>query len=67
VNKFLQVIVNVALYLFLIYLLYDSVWVDHDPWFAFVVAFVVILSVVIQLTPGLHAKGVSPGGYQHED
>jgi hypothetical protein len=66
-NKFWQIVANVALYGFLLWLLYGSTIKEWDPWFAFVVAFVIFIAIVIQLMPGLHAKGVSPGQYPYND
>ncbi len=65
-GKTWQVLGNLALYGLLLWLLYDSVR-ERDPWFAVVVAFVLVLSVVITLVPGLHAKAVSPGEYPYDD
>ncbi|MBI5479050.1 MAG: hypothetical protein HY906_09350 [Deltaproteobacteria bacterium] len=58
-----QILCNVVLYGFLLWLLYDSTLKEWDPWFAFVVAFVLVLAVVVSLIPGLHAPRVSPGSY----
>lgn len=58
-----QVLVNAAMYGFLLWLLYDSTVVEWDPWFAFVVAFVLVLSAVVSMIPALRAPGVSPGKY----
>lgn len=65
--KMIQVLLNAALYVYLLYLLYGSTVKEYDPWFAFVVAFVLVLSVVVTLMPGLHASKVSPGDYPFED
>jgi putative Mn2+ efflux pump MntP len=62
-----SIIANIILYGFLLWLLYDSTIKEWDPWFAFVVAFVLLVSVVIELMPGLHAPKVSPGEYPYED
>jgi hypothetical protein len=62
-----SIIANVLLYGFLLWLLYGSTIKEWDPWFAFVVAFVLLVSVVIELMPGLHAPKVSPGEYPYED
>ncbi|HEX7668096.1 MAG TPA: hypothetical protein VF395_00865 [Polyangiaceae bacterium] len=62
-----QILANVALYGFLIWLLYDSTLKEWDPWFAFVVAFVLLLAVVISLIPSLQAPTVSPGEYPFDD
>jgi len=67
VAKFIQIASNVVLYGFLVWLLYDSTLHVWDPWFAVVVAFVLVLSVVITLVPALHAKAVSPGQYPYDD
>ena len=66
-NKLLQILANAALYGYLLWLLYDSTIKEWDPWFAFVVAFVMLVAVVIMLMPGLHARGVSPGQYPYDD
>ena len=66
-NKIWQIVVNVLLYGFLCWLLYDSTIREWDPWFAFVVAFVLVLAVVISLIPGVRAKGVSPGEFHYDD
>ena len=52
--KFIQIACNVVLYGFLVWLLYDSTLREWDPWFASVVAFLLVLSVVISLVPALH-------------
>jgi len=66
-RKVWQVLANVVLYGFLLWLLYGSTIKKWDPWFAFDVAFVIFIAVVIQLMPGLHASGVSPGQYPYDD
>lgn len=65
--KFIQVLCNVVLYAFLLWLLYDSTIAEWDPWFAFVVAFVLVVAVVVTLMPGLHAPRTSPGTYPYDD
>ncbi|HEX7500568.1 MAG TPA: hypothetical protein VF524_09730 [Polyangia bacterium] len=62
-----QILGNVVLYGFLLWLLYDSTYRERDPWFAVVVAFVLVLSIVVTLVPGLHARTVSPGEYPYDD
>lgn len=62
-----SVIANIILYGFLLWLLYGATIKEWDPWFAFVVAFVLLVSIVIELMPGLHAPKVSPGEYPYED
>ncbi len=62
----MQVFLNILLYAFLAYWLYDSI-IDKDYWYAFVVLFVVTVSVVVTLLPEYHASKVSPGEYPYED
>ena len=62
-----SIVANVVLYAFLAWLLYDSTIHEWDPWFAFVVGFVLLLAVVISLIPSLRAKGVSPGHYPEDE
>ncbi len=66
-KKLWQILANVVLYGFLLWLLYDSTLREWDPWFAFVVAFVLLLAVVISLIPKLQAPSVSPGEYPFDD
>jgi len=62
-NKGWQILANVILYGFLIWLLYDSTIAEWDPWFAFVIGFVLVVAVVVSLIPGIRAPKVSPGAY----
>lgn len=66
-HKFWQILINAVLYGFLLYELYDSLVVEWDPWFAFVVGFVLLLAIVISVAPGLRAKKVSPGKFPYHD
>ena len=66
-GKLRQIVGNVVVYGFLLWLLYDSTYKQWDPWFAVVVAFVLVLAIVISLVPALHAKTVSPGEYPYDD
>jgi ABC-type antimicrobial peptide transport system permease subunit len=66
-NKGWQILANVVLYGFLLWLLFDSTVVEWDPWFAFVVAFVVVVAVVVSLIPRIHATKVSPGYYPFDE
>jgi ABC-type lipoprotein release transport system permease subunit len=66
-SKLWQIVANTVLYGFLLWLLYDSTLHEWDPWFAFVVAFVLVLAIVISLIPALHAPRVSPGQYPYDD
>lgn len=62
-----SIVANVFLYGFLAWLLYDSTIAEWDPWFAFVVGFVVLLAIVISAIPALRAPTVSPGTYPYDD
>ena len=62
-----QIVGNILLYCFLVWLLYDSTIKEWDPWFAVVVAFVLVLAIVVTAIPALHAKSVSPGEYPYDD
>ena len=66
-NKKWQYAANILLYGFLLWQLYESTIEEWDPWYAFVVAFVLVLAVVISLIPALHAPRVSPGRYPYDD
>jgi hypothetical protein len=66
-KKIIQIIANLVLYGFLIWLFYDSLFVEYDPWFAFCVGFVIFVAILVQLMPGLHARGLSPGEYPYHD
>jgi ABC-type lipoprotein release transport system permease subunit len=62
----MQILVNVILYGFLVYLIYESI-VTKDYWYTFVVSFVVLVAVIVSLLPAYHASKVSPGEYPYED
>ncbi|MEW5765208.1 MAG: hypothetical protein ACOYXN_01775 [Acidobacteriota bacterium] len=62
-----QILGNLLLYGILIYFAVDSLFLEPDPWFAFVVVFLLVVACVVTLIPGLHARGVSPGEYPYED
>jgi len=62
-GKLGQIIANLILYGFLVWLLYDALVVEHDPWFAFCVGFVIAVAILVQLMPGLHARALSPGRF----
>ncbi len=65
--KLVQIIVNVILYGYLLWSLYNSTIKEWDPWDAFVVIFVLFVAVVVSLMPGLHAAKTSPGTYPYDD
>jgi ABC-type lipoprotein release transport system permease subunit len=66
-KKLLSIMGNLILYAFLLFLLYESIIIEWDPWFAFVVGFVLVVAVVISLIPSLHSPKVSPGQYPYDE
>jgi hypothetical protein len=62
----MQILLNVVFYAFLFFLFYETVFVEQDSWFAFVVGFVILVSMVVQFMPGLHANKVSPGEFPYD-
>lgn len=62
----MHIFVNILLYGFLAYWLYTAIIV-RDYWYAFVVSFVIVVSIVISLLPKYHASKPSPGKYPYED
>lgn len=66
-KKIMSIVVNIILYAFLLWLLYDSTIKEWDPWFAFVVGFVLLIAIITSLIPSLHASSVSPGQYPYDD
>ena len=66
-KKLVSIAGNLILYGYLLFLLYESTIKEWDPWFAFVVGFVLVVAVVISLIPSLHAPTVSPGQYPYDE
>ena len=66
-KKLFQVLANLVLYGVLLFFAIHSTFVEADPWFAFVVWFLLAVALLITLIPGLHARGLSPGEYPYED
>jgi len=62
----MQILLNVVFYAFLAWLFYDATVVEHDPWFAFVIGFVIVVAIVVQLMPSLHTDKVSPGEFPYD-
>jgi ABC-type antimicrobial peptide transport system permease subunit len=62
----MQILLNVVFYAFLAWLFYDATIIEHDPWFAFVVGFVILVAIIVQLMPNLHASKVSPGEFPYD-
>ncbi len=63
----MQWVANIVLYGFLAWLLYGATIAEWDPWFAFVVGFVIFVAVFLSLMPGYHASKVSPGEYPYDE
>jgi len=62
----MQILLNVVFYAFLAWLFYDATIVEHDPWFAFVVGFVIVVAIIVLLLPSLHTSKVSPGEFPYD-
>jgi ABC-type antimicrobial peptide transport system permease subunit len=62
----MQILLNVIFYAFLAFLMYDATVIEQDWWFAFVVGFVIVVAVICQLMPSLHASKVSPGEFPYD-
>ena len=60
----MQILLNVVFYAFLAWLFYDATVVERDWWFAFVVGFVILVAIIVQLMPALHARNLSHGEFQ---
>ncbi|MDP2862341.1 MAG: hypothetical protein Q8N95_06080 [Desulfobacterales bacterium] len=63
----MNIIANIFLYGIIGFFLYESTVVEYDLWNAFVVVFVLAVSVITTLLPGLHASKTSPGEYPYDD
>ena len=63
----MQIFANIILYGFLAFELYRCTIQEWDPWYAFVVGFVVLVAIALSLMPGYHAAKTSPGEYPYED
>ena len=62
----MQILLNVIFYAFLAWLMYDATVIEQHWWFAFVVGFVILVAIVVQLMPSLHASKVSPGEFPYD-
>jgi len=62
-----QIVANVVLYGLLLAFAFQSVFVEPDPWFAFVVLFVLLVAAVTSIWPGIRAPRTAPGEYPFED
>ena len=62
----MQILLNIIFYSFLAFLMYDATIIEKDYWFAFVVGFVILVAIVVQLMPSLHTSKVSPGEFPYD-
>jgi hypothetical protein len=65
--KLFQIVANLILYGFFLWLLYESTVSEWDPWNAFVVVFVLFVALVTTFMPSLHAPKTSPGQYPYDE
>jgi ABC-type lipoprotein release transport system permease subunit len=63
----MQILANIVLYGFLLFMVYDSIFIEPDYWMTFTVVFLILVAVVTTLMPGLHAAKPSPGEYPYDD
>jgi hypothetical protein len=63
----MNIVANIFLYGIIAFFLYESTIVEYDLWNAFVVVFVLAVSVITTLMPGLHVAKTSPGEYPYDD
>ncbi|MHB1132957.1 MAG: hypothetical protein ACYC4L_11270 [Chloroflexota bacterium] len=66
-NRTAQIVANLLLYGLLVGLAIESLFVNPDPWFAFVVLFVLFVAAVTSVWPGIRAARTAPGDYPFED
>ncbi len=63
----MNIVANIFLYGIIAFFIYESSIVEYDLWNLFVVIFVLAVSVITTLMPGLHAAKTSPGEYPYDD
>jgi hypothetical protein len=63
----MQILINVILYGFLAYLIYESVYVAQDYFMTFCVCFVIVVALITKFMPSLHVEKCSPGEYPYDD
>jgi ABC-type lipoprotein release transport system permease subunit len=63
----MNIVANIFLYGIIAFFLYESTIVEYDLWNAFVVVFVLAVSIITTMMPGLHAAKTSPGEYPYDD
>jgi quinol-cytochrome oxidoreductase complex cytochrome b subunit len=63
----MQILANVILYGFLLFMVYDTIFIEPDYWMTFTVVFLIFVAVVTTLMPALHVAKTSPGEYPFDD
>lgn len=63
----MQILINVILYGFLAFLIYESIYVAQDYFMTFCVAFVIAVALITKFMPSLHAEKCTPGEYPFDD
>jgi hypothetical protein len=64
----MQILINLVLYGFMAFLVYESAFVGEPDYFmTFCVAFVMLVALITKLMPSLHVDKCSPGEYPYED
>jgi len=63
----MQILANLVLYGFLLFMVYDSIFIEPDYWMTFTVVFLIGVAVATTMIKGLHAAKPSPGEYPYDD
>jgi hypothetical protein len=63
----MQILINLVLYGFMAFLVYDSIFIEPDYFMTFCVVFVMFVALITKLMPSLHVDKCSPGEYPYED
>ncbi len=63
----MQIFINLVLYGFMAFLVYDSIFIEPDYFMTFVVVFVIAVALITKMMPGLHADKCTPGEYPYDD
>jgi len=63
----MQMMINMVLYGFLAFMIYESVFIAEDYFMTFCVVFVIVVAVITKLMPSLHVDKCYPGEYPFDD
>ncbi len=66
-NLIVQIVANLILYGFLLYMAYESLIAEPDPWLALVTCFLLFVAVITTFWPGIRAPHTAPGAYPYDD